>query len=215
MTPSSSASASTGRLSRGLGLLLGAAALSFSLLACRGQSSEKPPVQPQRNMFQQPRYDAYDRSAFFADGRTLRHPPKGTVALGQLQEDRGFHTGFSADSVYVTRNPLPVDMAFLERGQERYNIYCSVCHGRTGAGNGVVVQRGFSLPPNFHEDRIVTMPDGQIYQTIANGVRTMPSYGKQIPEADRWAIVAYLRALQRSQRATLKDVPEEMRGSLQ
>jgi mono/diheme cytochrome c family protein len=103
----------------------------------------------------------------------------------------------------------------MNRGQDRFTIYCTPCHGQTGVGNGIVIKRGFMVPPNFHDERLVTMPDGQIFNAISNGVRLMPSYGKQIPVEDCWAIVAYIRALQRSQRATLSDVPESERAQLQ
>jgi hypothetical protein len=163
----------------------------------------------------QPKFSAYSKTPFFEDGRTMRMPPEGTVAQGLLKEDKDYYQGGADTAHYVAANPLKFTSQVMERGQERFNIYCSPCHGRTGIGNGIVIQRGFSVaPPNFHDDRIVNMPDGQVFHTITYGVRNMPSYGKQIPEEDRWAIVAYLRALQRSQRATINDVPESERANL-
>jgi mono/diheme cytochrome c family protein len=149
----------------------------------------------------QPRFNAYEGNTFFADGRNMRTPPAGTVARGLLKDDDAFYRGGdSANPVQVS--PVPVSAELLERGQERFNIYCSPCHSRTGLGNGIVVQRGFLPPPSLHDPRIVEMPDGQIFQVITKGIRNMPSYAKQIPESDRWAIVAYVRALQFSQNAS-------------
>jgi mono/diheme cytochrome c family protein len=175
--------------------LVGAAAL----LACRGQTSREPPLWIKHGMEFQARYNAYEGNTFYADGRNMRMPPSGTVARGLLKEDDAFYRG--GDSAHpVAKNPLAVNAALLERGRERYDIYCSPCHARTGLGDGMVVQRGFLPPPSFHDARIVALADGQIFQIISGGIRNMPAYAKQIPEADRWAIVAYLRALQRSQR---------------
>ncbi len=186
---------------------------SSALMGCRGQVSHQPPMWIKHGMEFQPRYNAFEENTYFSDGRNMRMPPAGTVARGMLKDDDAFWRG--GDSAHpVTSNPLPMTETLLERGQERFNIYCSPCHGRTGLGNGMVVQHGFMQPPNFHDDRIVNMPDGQVFQTISHGVRNMPSYGKQIPESDRWAIVAYLRALQRSQRATMADVPESEKANL-
>jgi len=117
---------------------------------------------------------------------------------------------------FVGKIPVQISQAFVERGQERYNIYCAVCHGKTGAGNGVVVQRnaGMLKPPSFHEDRLISMPAGQVYDAILNGVRgNMPSYSYAIPVDDRWAIVAYVQALQLSRRGTLNDVPSDIAAS--
>ena len=105
-------------------------------------------------------------------------------------------------------------MQLLKRGQERFNIYCAPCHGQTGDGQGIVVQRGYLPPPSYHQDRLRKMPDGYIFDVITNGVRNMPSYRHQVPVADRWAIVSYLRALQRSQNATINDIPPEMRETV-
>jgi mono/diheme cytochrome c family protein len=176
--------------------LLGAAVL---LSGCRGQTSRKPPLFILHGMEFQPRFNAFEGNAFYADGRNMRTPPAGTVAQGLLKDDDAFYHG--GDSTQPVRtSPVPVTAALLERGQERFNIYCSPCHARTGLGNGMVVQRGFLPPPSLLEERIVQLPDGQIFQVITKGLRNMPSYAKQIPESDRWAIVSYIRALQISQR---------------
>jgi mono/diheme cytochrome c family protein len=105
-------------------------------------------------------------------------------------------------------------MELLKRGQERFNIFCSPCHGRLGDGKGIVVERGYSPPPTFHSDRVRSFPDGHIFDVITNGIRNMPPYGPQIPASDRWAIVAYFRALQRSQNATVNDIPVELRDQV-
>lgn len=177
--------------------LLGAAVL---LSGCRGQTSRKPPLWIMHGMEFQPRYNAFEGNDFFADGRNMRTPPAGTVARGLLKEDAAFNRG--GDTLNpIAKIPVPVTAELMERGQVRYNIYCTPCHSASGAGNGMVVKRGFLPPPSLHDERIVQMPDGQIFQVISRGVRNMPSYGTQIPEADRWAIVAYIRALQHTRLA--------------
>jgi mono/diheme cytochrome c family protein len=185
-----------------------------ALLGCRGQTSEKGPLYIKHGMEFQPKFSAYGKTDFYPDHRTMRHPPEGTVALGLLKEDKDYWQGGADTAHYVAANPLKITAGLMERGQERYEIYCAPCHDRTGSGKGIVVQRGLLPPPSFHEDRVVAMPDGQLFHTITYGVRNMPSYGKQIPAEDRWAIVAYLRALQRSQRSTISDVPESERANL-
>ena len=187
---------------------------AVGLFGCRGQTSHEPPLWIQHGMEFQPRFNAFEENSFFADGRNMRTPPAGTVARGLLKEDDVYFRGKVDSENYVAKNPVPVTLALLERGHERFNIYCSPCHGQTGLGNGMVVKKGFLPPPNFHQERIITMPDGQIFYNISNGVRNMPAYGKQIPESDRWAIVAYIRALQRSQMASEADVPESERVNL-
>ncbi len=183
------------------------------LFGCRGQISREPPLWVKHGMEYQPRFNAFESNTFFKDGRNMRMPPEGTVPHGDLKADDAYWRG--GDSVHpIAKLPVPVTMGLLERGQQRFNIYCSPCHGRTGNANGMVVQHGFLPPPNFHSDRIRQMPDGQVFRTISYGVRNMPAYGKQIPEADRWAIVAYLRALQLSENASIQDVPDSERAKL-
>ncbi|MEY4064720.1 MAG: hypothetical protein RIR26_928 [Pseudomonadota bacterium] len=187
-------------------------AATLALSACRGQPSEQPPIHPNLNMDFQTKYRPQKQNEFFEDGRAMRLPVAGTVAQGSLKEDKALHFGKNGDA-FVTKNPMKVSLSFVERGQERYNIYCAVCHGKTGQANGIVVQRNAGLlkPPSFHDERIVTMPDGQIYDAILHGVRgNMPSYAYAIPVEDRWAIVAYLRALQLSRRASLNEVPSDI-----
>jgi mono/diheme cytochrome c family protein len=191
-----------------VGALMG----TLSLTGCQGQPSEDPPIHPNLNMDFQTKYRPQKKNDFFEDGRAMREPVAGTVAQGQLKEDRTLHLGKTGDA-FVSKVPMRITQAFVERGQERYNIYCSVCHGKTGAANGIVVQRnaGMLKPPSFHEDRILNMPAGQIYDAIIHGVRgNMPSYSYAIPVSDRWAIVAYVQALQLSRRGTLDDVPSDI-----
>lgn len=222
------------RITKGLapsrfGVTLGVTLLgAMSLLGCRGNPSSDPPIHLQRNMFTQDKGKPQRENTFFADGRAMRPAVEGTVpysiAGGDPREvaiePGAYETGKDAAGAYVTKWPdgLSVDAALLSRGQERFNIYCAPCHDRTGSGNGAIIQRankyGRWAPTSYYEDRIINMPVGQLLETITNGVRTMPSYAYQIPLRDRWAIVAYVRALQRSQHATVAEVPAEQRNNL-
>jgi mono/diheme cytochrome c family protein len=193
-------------------MLLGAALVVMA--GCQGRPSEKPPIHVNPNMDLQPKYKAQSESQFFVNRATMRTPPAGTVAVGELREDVVYQTGRDERGELIRRSPVPTTLDLLKRGQERFTIYCAPCHGQTGKGNGIVAQRGFLPPPTFHSDLIRGYPDGQIYEAIANGIRNMPSYRSQIPVADRWAVVAYVRALQRSQFATADDVPSEIRKDL-
>jgi mono/diheme cytochrome c family protein len=180
----------------------------------RNTPSDKTPYSLDRGMMKQPKYKAQAHSDFFADSATMRSPVAGTIPRGFLREDQVYYTGIISDTTPVAKIPVTVTLPMLKRGEERFNIYCSPCHSRLGDGKGIVVQRGMVPPPSFHDDRIRNFPDGHIYQVITNGIRNMPAYRFQIPPDDRWAIVAYLRALQRSQNATLQDVPSEVRGTI-
>lgn len=171
---------------------------------CRGGVTQDEPIVPIRNMHDQPRYDMQSRSEFFEDHRTMRPQVEGTVPV-EAESDLAIEEGVLPDgSSYVMEVPPQVVSRFgtkekmVDRGEQRFNIYCSPCHGRTGVGNGLVVKRGMMQPPNFHQDRVRHMPDGQLYVTIARGIRNMPAYGAQIVVDDRWAIVSYIRALQLS-----------------
>jgi hypothetical protein len=177
----------------------------------RNLPKDQPPLKLETNMYKQPRYEAQSESDFFADGSDMRVPPDGTVPRGWLNDDAAYYTGKDDKGELVARIPVPVTMDLLKRGQERFNIYCSPCHSRLGDGQGMVVKRGLLPPPTFHDDRLRTVADGHVFDVITNGIRNMPSYRYQIPVSDRWAIVAYFRALQRSQHATGADLtPEEM-----
>ena len=164
-------------------------------------------------MEEQPRCDPLEFTPFFEDGRCSRHLPPDTVAQGQLRTDEHFYAGTSEGEL-ATTFPFTVTMAVLERGQERFNIFCSPCHDRVGTGQGMIVQRGFTSPPSFHSERLRQAPEGHFYDVISNGFGVMPDYAEQVPPADRWAIVAYIRALQLSQYAALEELPAGLRQQL-
>jgi Cytochrome C oxidase, cbb3-type, subunit III len=161
----------------------------------------------------QPKYIPLRPSDFFADGRSARPLPEGTVARGQLRADKVFFTGKNGDE-FVDRIPFPVTRAVLDRGQERFNIYCSPCHGRLGNGLGMIVRRGFKRPPSYHIDRLRQIQIGYFYDIISNGFGAMADYSAQVAPRDRWAIAAYIRVLQYSQMASVNDVPTEHRQEL-
>jgi len=164
-------------------------------------------------MQDQPKYKDLRGSAFFADGRSARPLVEDTVARGFLYADQKFATGKSGND-FVTDLPVPLTRQLLERGRERFNIYCSPCHGTTGNGLGVVVQRGYRQPPSLHIDRLRAAPVGYFFDVMTRGFGAMPDYAAQIPPADRWAIAAYERALQLSQLTTIQDVPAAERPAL-
>ncbi len=176
-------------------------ALCFVAAACR------------QDMHDQPRYEPLERSTFFNDGRSARPFVEGTVARGQLKTDEHFYTG-KVNGELVNTLPFPATKEVLDRGHERYNIYCSPCHDRVGNGQGMIVQRGFRQPPSLHIDRLRQAPLGHFFDVMTNGFGTMYSYADRVAPQDRWAIVAYIRALQMSQNAALDDVPVEERGKL-
>jgi mono/diheme cytochrome c family protein len=175
-------------------------------------------------MQDQPRYETYKKSEFFSDNRASRDMIEGTVARGQLRENKAFYTGkidnpdLNAQVATSTNSegntivtsfpndidefPIPVTKDLVDRGQERYNIYCIVCHGAVGKGDGMIVRRGFSKPPTYHDDRLRNAPVGHFFDVMTNGWGKMSSYAAQVQPADRWAIVAYIRALQVSQNPT-------------
>ena len=152
------------------------------------------------DMYDQPRYEPLEASRFFDDGMASRSLVPGTIARGQLDADDALYTG-REDGQPVQENPLEITPELLARGEQRFNIYCSVCHSRTGDGNGMIVRRGFRRPPSFHIDRLRSAPDGHFFDVITHGFGAMPSLAHQVRPEDRWAITAYLRALQLSQYA--------------
>jgi len=166
-----------------------------------------------QDMHDQPRYKPLARSSFFEDGRASRPLVAGTVARGHLHEDTRLYTGKEGDDP-ITKFPFPITKAILERGQQRFNIFCSPCHDRAGTGLGMVVRRGLRRPPSYHIDRLRAAQVGYLYDVITNGFGAMPDYAAQIQPQDRWAIVAYIRVLQRSQNAKLADVPADKRAAL-
>lgn len=157
-----------------------------------------------QDMHDQPRFKPYARSDFFADLRSERTPVDGTVARGQLHEDTYFYTG-KVGSDPGDYMPFAVTQADLERGRERFNIYCAPCHSRVGDGNGMIPQRGYRHPPSYHQDRLRKAPLGYFFDVMTNGFGAMPDYSMQIQPRDRWCIVAYIRALQLSQNAAVAD----------
>jgi hypothetical protein len=165
------------------------------------------------DMHLQPKYLPYEPTDFFADGRSERQPVPGTVARGQLRVDELFYTG-KENGVESNRFPFPITRADLERGRERYNVYCTPCHDYSGSGRGMIVQRGFPQPPSYHITRLREMPVGHFFQVMTNGFGAMYSYAARIEPADRWRIAAYIRVLQLSQNAMLQDVPESERAKL-
>ena len=184
---------------------------TFYLSACR------------YDMQDQPRYKAYKKSDFFSDNRASRDLPEGTVPRGFLREDKAFYTGktdvapnaaptvtapvldasgntlVTDFSGLVSEFPVPVTKELVDRGEQRYKVFCIVCHGPVGSGDGMIVRRGFSKPPTYHDDRLRNAPVGHFYNVITNGQGKMSSYAAQVPPADRWAIVSYIRTLQISQ----------------
>jgi len=162
----------------------------------------------------QPRHDPYDESAFFANGTSARPLPPGTVARGQLRTDdhryQGLVNGKEADTF-----PFPIQRSDVERGKKVFEIHCIYCHGRLGDGNGMIVQRGFTHPPSFHEQRLLDAPPGHFYRVITDGYGAMYSQNDKIEPDDRWRVAAYVRALQLSQNAKLDDVPAEHRQAIE
>jgi len=205
-----------------------------SLSGCRQDMHDQPKYRPQRPI---------DQIGSINDGTSARPQVEGTVARDQLRDDVEFYTGklrnYQAPAAgqaqapaaqaasapsgqntaqtypgFVTEFPMPITAADLDRGQERFNIYCSVCHGRLGDGSGMIVKRGFRKPPSFHDERLRNAPIGYFFDVETNGFGAMPDYASQIPPEDRWRIISYIRALQLSQRAALADVPASDRGKL-
>lgn len=172
------------------------------LIACDQQMT----VQPKRRPLQP--------SPFFLDGRSSRPPVEGTVAQGQLRLDDHLYRG-AVGGVPATSFPMEIDAGLLKRGRERFDIFCSPCHDRAGTGRGIIVERGYKAPPSLHEDRLRQTPSGRLFEVVTKGLGAMPPYADQIPARDRWAIVAYLRALQLSRDVPLDAIPLEERRRLE
>jgi mono/diheme cytochrome c family protein len=182
------------------GLLL---ASGFWLLALLGASAGC-----RQDMHDAPRYDPLEGSTVFPKGSSAQPLIAGTVPRGFLNEDAHLMTG-KVNGQDADTFPFPITREDLDRGEERFNIYCSPCHGRTGEGNGMAVQRGFRQPPSYHIDRLRNAPVGHFFDVMTNGFGAMQDYRAQVPVVDRWRIVAYIRALQLSQSATMADVPAD------
>ena len=189
--------------------------LIVSILGFRGTKFTSPPLDifPEwafPSMEHQPKLRPQAQSAFFADGRADRTPPAHTVARGMLREDDHLNRGKDSAGGFVAGFPatLTIDSAFIERGRDRYQIYCSPCHGQLGDGNGMTKRYGMGATPTYHDPRLRSMPEGEIYNTITNGKNTMLPYADKLAPEDRWAVVAYVRALQRAQQGTTADVTD-------
>ncbi len=166
-----------------------------------------------QDMHNQPKYKPLAASNFFGDGRASRPVIEDTVARGHLRLDDARFTG-KVNGVDVDAFPFPITRADVRRGQERFNVYCSPCHGRLGDGNGMIVKRGFRQPPSYHDDRLKNAPVGHFFDVVTNGFGAMVSYASRVPVDDRWRIISYIRALQFSQSAAVGDVPPESRADL-
>ena len=215
--------------------LLISVAVVLALAGFRGSKSPVPPIEIFRDMDHQPKYNPQHGSAFFADGNSARKPVTGTIPMGYIlpgaylqasarnasfkpagftNQPDYFNTGTMGDS-FGDGIPVEVTEQFVKRGQERYNIHCVVCHGRVGTGNGIVASYGIAAVANLQLEPFKVMPDGQLFHTITNGKNTMGAYGPNIAIEDRWAIVAYIRALQRSQAGKLAVLSAEQQKTLQ
>lgn len=205
-------------------LLLVSVVLSWVPIAfltrARSAPQRSPRMQLIPDMDKQPKFRPQRPNAIFADGRADRRPPEGTVARGAARTDDHLHLG-RVDGEWAATLPMPATEALMRRGQERYGIHCAPCHGLSGNGDGIVARRADRLeegtwtpPASLHDELVRSRPVGHLFNTITNGIRNMPAYGPQISERDRWAIVAYVRALQRSRNATLEDVPPDARPTL-
>jgi hypothetical protein len=167
-----------------------------------------------QDMHDAPRYEPLEASTFFTDGRASRTLVANAVARGQLREDELLYTG-KVGGELSTEFPMPVTADVMARGRERFNVFCAPCHSRTGDGTGMIVQRGFRQPPSYYEERLQTAPVGYLFDVMTNGFGAMQDYSAQVPVADRWAIAAYIRALQSTRRGTVNDVPAERREELE
>lgn len=197
--------------------------LLLSVMGFRGTVSSRPPIEIWPDMDHQAKYKPQAESKFFADGRADRPIPAGTVPFGRsslqadptfLRTDDALYAGRNADGSFVRGFPVPVTEALVRRGQDRYQIYCAPCHGALGDGNGITKAYGMVATPTYHDERLRSMAEGEIFNTITHGKNTMFPYADKLSPEDRWAVVAYVRALQRAAHATLDDVPLEQRGGL-
>jgi mono/diheme cytochrome c family protein len=186
--------------------------LAVILSGCSGPQ-RVPPIEVWPDMKRDGKFKAQMETTLFTDGRASRRPVAGTIARGNDRDD-AYATGISGDT-YIGQNPLPIDADTLALGQARFNTYCSPCHSRVGDGKGIVALRTPSWQPaNLHDPRILNQSDGEIFNTVSYGRRSMPGYRFQMTDHDRWAIVAYLRALQRTTNGAMDDVPRELQSEL-
>lgn len=196
-----------------LALILGSV---LALSGCGIVKTREPQREVWDDMRRQEKFKPQQEASMFPDQRASRRAPEGTIARGYLKDDDVFHTGLLNPTTFAGQNPEKIDVEFLKLGQTRYNVYCTPCHDRAGTGNGSVALKAPTLKPaNFHDERLKKASDGELYYNFSNGKRAMPAYKYQVPsEHDRWAIVAYLRVLQRMSSGSVEDVPEAMRPSL-
>jgi mono/diheme cytochrome c family protein len=173
----------------------------------RGCTSSRPPIHINPSMYNQPKVLPQTASDFFYDGSAMRQPVPGTIPVDGLHEDATFFTGKGADGKFVSANPVPMSNALVERGHERYSIYCQPCHDARGDGKGILFQRGNVPTASFHQEKILKYADGQIFDVITNGAGLMPGYRWPIPPSDRWAIIAYVRELERKRLASAPAAP--------
>lgn len=196
--------------------------LTVSVLGFRGMNSTLPPIEVFPDMDRQAKFKPQAPSKFFGDGRADRLPVPGTVPHGRgvvadpdfLQADDAHYAGKNKDGSFVRGFPVEVNAALLKKGGERFQIYCQPCHGALGDGNGITKQYGMVATPSYHDDRLRGMAEGEIFNTITHGKNTMSSYADKLSPDERWAVIAYVRALQRAHHATIDDVPLENRGDL-
>ncbi len=194
---------------------IGVGALCLTLLSACSSVQRTPPIEVWDDMKRQGKFKPQLENDIFADHRNSRVPPAGTVARGHLNDDTVYATGMTGD-MFVGKSPVPVTMDLLKKGQAKFGTYCTPCHDRTGSGQGIVPTRVPAWQPsNLLEDRIVQFADGEIFHVISEGRRTMPAYKYQVSIEDRWAIIAYLRVLQRAAHGTMNDVPAEQKAELE
>ena len=195
--------------------VLGALVLASLVVSgcARGCTSSRPPIHLNPSMDNQPKARPQSASTFFYDGSSMRQPVPGTVAIGGLKEDVAFFTGKGADGQFVATIPVAADEALLERGRQRYVIYCQPCHDARGDGKGILFQRGNVPTASFHQEKILKYTDGQIFDVITNGQGLMPAYRWPIPPADRWAIIAHVRGLQRERMARAASAPASAKAT--
>jgi mono/diheme cytochrome c family protein len=181
--------------------IVAALVLAATLCACRGMTSTKPPIHPNYSMFQQPKARPQSESDFFYDGASMRAPVEGTVARGELREDRAFYEGKDEKGQDLAHSPVEATPQLVARGADRYNIYCRPCHDPRGDGKGLLAQRGGVPTTSLHDPKVLNAVDGHIFNVITNGQGLMPTYRWQIPPADRWAIIAHVREMERERQA--------------
>lgn len=190
------------------------AVTTVSILGFRGSAFKKPPLEIFPDMDRQPKYKPQSPSVFFADGRTDRPVPPNTVPRGAVIGNDHLIAGTTASGDWARTFPMEVTGEMMSRGQEKYQIFCAPCHGALGDGNGITKQYGMASTPSYHDDRLRDMAEGEIFNTITHGKNLMGRYGDKLSAGDRWAVIAYMRALQRAAQGSVGDLPPENRSEL-